>query len=271
MHLHCIKDLRVVDETYMTVKFIQVNAYMGKYLDELVDFLKSEDPDFISMQEVTTNDFNLCSNKDISLFEYFSDKLKMHGEFNGDLKLAGHPDSVFGNAVFSRFPVIHRKVVVLKSFRPLTLAELSGDSGEFREQIDRHLLDAQISINGKLMHVLCWHGAWTAPPHDTDETSRQADIVYDYMRTINEPFILGGDLNAIIGSKTVNLMSTIANNVMLNSKVSMTTNPKVHKIAPRGYLIDFIFTSQDIRLIDLTVPEITVSDHLPVIAWLEIG
>ena len=43
-----------------TFKFIQINIYKGQYLEALTGFLKDRDPDFISMQEVTAGEQNLC-------------------------------------------------------------------------------------------------------------------------------------------------------------------------------------------------------------------
>ncbi len=143
-----------------TVRFIQVNIYKGRYLDNLLDFLKGENPDFISMQEVTTNRFNLYRDKSASLFDLIRAELKMYGVFNGDLKLADDNSSVFGNAVLSKYKIVDSKVIVLKKFRPLTIEELDGESGaEIRPQINRHLLDAKIDFNGKTWHILSWHGA----------------------------------------------------------------------------------------------------------------
>src|SRR3989344_5366586 len=95
------------------VKFIQVNIYKGKYLENLLDFLKKDDA-----------------------------------------------DSFFGNAIFSKYKIINSNVVVLKTFRPVTIDELDGVSGDIREQIPRHLLDAEVDYDGKVMHILSWHGAW---------------------------------------------------------------------------------------------------------------
>lgn len=254
----------------MRIKFVQVNIYLGKFLDELVDFLTAEKPDLVSMQEVSTNNFNLFENKDVNLFEVLKKKLGMYGTYYGDVRLEGDPTSVFGNAVFSRFPVVNSNVVVLKTSRPIKVEELYGYHPELFEQTYKHLLDLEVNIDGKSTHIMSWHGAWTAPPHDTRETLRQATLVYDHLKRINGPFILGGDLNAIPTSKTVGLIESVAVNLMKGKGVEMTTNPKVHKIAPRGYLIDYIFTSRDIKLIQLDVPQITVSDHLPVVAELEI-
>lgn len=253
------------------LKFIQINIYKGKYLESLIEFLKKENPDFISMQEVTTNGFNLYLDKHVNLFEILCNRLNIHGVFHGDLKLTGDPTSVFGNAVFSKRPVVRKKVITLKKFRPVTIPELDGESGEIREQIDRHLLDCEVNLGGKTIHVMSWHAAWTAPPQDTQETLKQATCVYNHLKMITGPFILGGDLNAVIGSRTVDMIGELANNLMISSGVGITTNLKVHKIAPRGFLIDYIFTSKDFELIKLEVPRITVSDHLPVVAELKLA
>lgn len=254
----------------MRIKFVQINIYKGKYFDQLADFLKSEKPDFISMQEVTVGGMNLHSDRSVNLFEKIRDELGLWGVYHGDLKLERDEKSVFGNAVFSKYEITNHKVITLKKFRPVTIAELDGDSGEVREQIDKHLLDCEVKVNGKIIHVLSWHGAWTAPPGDTPETLRQARIVYDYLTKLDKPFILGGDLNNTIGTETIDMFSKISKNLMVDSGVLETTNPKVHKIAPRGYLIDYILTSFDIRQLQLSVPQLTVSDHLPVVAELEI-
>lgn len=252
------------------LKAIQVNIYKGRYLDSLIDFLKQENPDFITMQEVTKGSFSLYSGESSDIFGLLLKKLNMFGVFHGDLKLKEDKSSKFGNAVFSKHKINSSNVLTLKTFRPITNDELDGVSGHVREKIDRHLLDAESDLGGHAIHIMSWHGAWTAPPHDTFETKRQAELVYKYIKNIGGPFILGGDLNAVIGSKTVDTIGSVSNNLMLKSGVKMTTNPAVHKIAPRGFLIDYLFTSREFRLKSVKVPQITVSDHIPVVAELEI-
>ena len=251
-------------------KIIQVNIYKGKYLEDLLEFLINENPDFISMQEVTSYGFNLYREKSLNLFYLIRKKLKMNGVFNGDLKLKDNERSLFGNAVFSKYKISESKVVILKTFRPVTLKELDGVDGEMRTQINRHLLDAVIDFDGQTIHVMSWHGAWTAPPKDTAETLRQAQIVASYLKNLDEPFILGCDANNVLESKTVRLINKVAKNWMIGSGAGQTTHPTYHKIVPRGFLVDYIFTSRHFKLKSLMVPQILVSDHLPVVAQLEI-
>jgi len=249
-----------------SLKFIQINIYKGRYLNSLLDFLKSQDPDIISMQEVTVGELNLCD-KHLDLFEYFKTELGLNGVVDKVMKPVDSPKSYLGNAVFSKYQIIDSETLVLKTFKEFTLAKFN-DFKSFAK-FPRNLLSAQCVIDGQRIRVICWHAAWTAPPTDTEETLRQAKEVADYLKNLKEPFILGCDLNAIPQSMVAGLINGVANNLMMNSGVLQTTQPKIHKIVPRGFLIDYIFTSSHFKLKKLEVPEVTISDHLPVVAELE--
>lgn len=246
---------------------MQVNIYKGKYLDALVDFLKREDPDIVAMQEVTYGDVSYYHDKTINLFEYIKGETGLGGYFASDQKFADSPKSLFGNVVLTKLPITDSKVLTLMDFRPVTLAEFE-DSSIF-PYLGRLAIDVVINVNGRTVHALSWHGAWTAPPVDTQETLRQAGMVRGYLKSLAAPFIIGVDMNNIPGSKTVEIIENVANNLMIGSHVRQTTHPKIHKIVPKGYLVDYIFTSDDFKLISLEVPEILVSDHLPVVAEVE--
>lgn len=253
------------------LKFIQVNIYKGKYLDELLEFLKREDADIIAMQEVTIGGFNFYKDKNANLFEILKKEIGVHAIYHGDLKLRGHPGSFLGNAVFSKFKIVDHQVVVLKKFKPVTLDELDGKGANIiRRQIDRHLLDATLDVDGRTIHAISVHGAWTAPPIDTEENLRQARLIVNHLNSLgNRPFIIGGDLNMPPNTHVIEMISKVARNLMLDSGVVGTLNPRVHEIAPRNFMVDYIFVSNHFKVKFLKVPEVDVSDHLPVVAQLK--
>ncbi len=249
------------------IKIIQINIYKGRYLDSLVDFLKAENPDFITMQEVTEGSFNLSQGFGGNIFDLLKDRLGMQGVYNFDLIC--DDGAKMGNAVLGKHKLLESFVLTLRNGRVYGRDEFAKLT-RF-ETIPRHLIDVVFKLGDTNLHVASWHGAWTAPPADTKETFRQSTLVYKYLKALEGPFILGGDLNAIIGSKTVDIIGKVANNLMLDSPADMTTNPKVHKIAPLGFLIDYIFVSSEFKVKSLRVPQVTVSDHLPVVAEVEIS
>ena len=250
------------------IKFIQVNIYKGKYMDSLVDFLNKEKPDIVAMQEVTAGEVNYFEDKTINTFEYIKEKTGLNGYFYGDLEFVDSSDSLFGNAVLTKHKPVDLKVLSLKKYRPLTLAEFEDST--IWPEISRLAIDATVEIEGINVHAISWHGAWTAPPADTQETLRQAQMVADYLKNLNEPFIVGVDINNVPESRTVGIINSVANNLMAGAGVMQTTHPKLHKIAPRGYLVDYIFVSKDFKVVSLKVPQVTISDHLPVVATLEL-
>lgn len=255
-----------------TIKFIQVNIFKGKYFNSLVEFIKKEDPDIISAQEVTTYQANLFKDKTVDLFKVLKEKVNMNGVYAGIIKFNNLKNGILGNAVFYKFPIVGKKIIILKTFRPVAENEVDGPKALIiRPQLARNLIDATLKIGDRKIHALCWHGAWTAPPTDTQETLRQAKIASDYLKNLRTPFILGGDLNNTIESKTVGLINKVANNLMFKASVKMTTHPKIHKIAPRGFLIDYIFVSKHFKLKSIRIPEILVSDHLPVVAEVKLA
>lgn len=251
------------------IKFIQVNIYKGAYLENLLNFLGEQKPDVISMQEVSSGKINEYSDKTANLLDLIRDKLGYKGVFNSDFKLVDDPSSSFGNAVLTRLPVLDSHIEVLKEFRPLTLKEVNSGV-EVWPLIARHVLDLMIDVDGKKVHMMSWHGAWTAPPQDTEETVSQAKLVAEYLISLSEAFVLGCDSNELLQSETIQTINEVAVNIMEGSGILQTTHPEIHKIVPKGYLIDYIFTSRDIKVNSLNVPAVTVSDHLPVVAELEV-
>lgn len=250
------------------IKFIQVNIYKGKYLDALIKFLNEQKPDFVSMQEVASGDIGYFGDKNTNIYEILQRSTGYFGYFESDQKFSDSPNSVTGNAVLSRYPIESTNYLEVSKFRPMTVAEFSDPV--FFSRDSHTLVDATVNFEGTKIHILSSHGAWTAPPTDTEETIGGATKMANYLKSLNEPFIFGIDFNAVIQSKTVGIVNRVAKNLLLESGILQTTHPKIHKIAPRGFLIDFIFTSSEFKLLNIEAPEIIVSDHLPVVAILEL-
>ena len=201
-----------------------------------------------------------------------NETLGYHGVFHADIKLVDEPGSFFGNAVFSKWPIIKSKVVFLKTFRQITPFEFNSNVGNIWAQIPRHMLDVTVDCGDLKIHAISVHGRRVAPPVDDEENIRQAKVIADYLKSLKrEPFVMGGDFNMPLGSQVVKIVSEVSNNLMEDVGVSQTLNPEVHELGKKGYLVDFVFTSSHFKKVSVDVPQITVSDHLPVIAELELN
>lgn len=243
---------------------------MGKYLNQLVSFLAKEDPDVITMQEVSYGEMNLCEDKSIKVYENLKKVLNLNGFFGQTQQMYQPQNSGWGNAILTRHKIISSNTINLKKFNPININDFKNER-ELSPFFSRCLVDCTIDFGTFSVATMSWHGAWTAPPHDTDETLRQAKMVAVHLKNCDLPFVLGGDLNITPGSKTVQTIEEVANNWMKDSGVLQTTNPVNHKMRPLGFMIDYVFSSDNFKLKSLTVPQVTISDHLPVVAVLELN
>lgn len=74
----------------MKFKIIQVNIYRGKFLDKLVEFLRSEQPDIVTMQEVTGGKVNIWPDQSVDTFQYIKSVLGMDGVVAPMYRLTGN-------------------------------------------------------------------------------------------------------------------------------------------------------------------------------------
>lgn len=252
----------------MQIKVIQINVYQGRYLENLLGFLSREYPDIIFMQEVTCGDLNLCDDK-FNIFEQLKYRLNYQGVFFPTSTIEDKSNTFIGNAVLTRHLIKAGNYIPLKSHSSLTFSTFS-DPAMF-EILPKGIVEASIEISGRMVVALSCHGAWTAPPKDTRENLRQAKLVAKHLKSLDEPFVMGADMNMPPETRVVKTISKFAQNLMEGSGILQTTHPTVHKIAPRGFLVDYIFTSDVFERVSIEAPNVLVSDHLPLVATLELA
>lgn len=253
----------------MVLKFIQLNLFKGKFLDEAISYLEKSKADIFALQEVTARKFNFYQDKSAILFDILKTRLGYDGVSYPDAIFVDDPGTSFGNAILTRLPIIKTHTVVLKSFRPVTLHEMNHNPGNIWAELPRHMLDVVVDAGHRQVHAISVHGRRIAPPFDDKENLRQAELMANYLTSLDdEPFIMGGDLNMPPDTKVIDKISSVSQNLM-RDLTSQTTNPRIHFLKNKGYLIDFIFTSKHFKVKRLEIEQVDVSDHLPVVAELE--
>lgn len=250
------------------MKMIQVNIWMGTLFPALVDFLRREQPDIITMQEVSGGEQNRCADKTFDTFVRLRDALGMNGVVVSDYRSPKDPSSYFGNAVLTRGTVMDERIVWLKEYREIPNI---GDANVW-PTIPRCALDVTTEIAGQRIHAIAVHGAWESTPRDTPEKIRQANVLATHLRSLgNEPFILGGDFNMETGSQVMATIDAVAQNAIAASTITNTLNLRIHYAKdklPHGRRVDFIHHSPHFTVQSISAPEVDVSDHLPICATL---
>lgn len=210
-------------------------------LTRTADVLRSLTPDLVALQEV---DDRAARSGGVDQAAELGRQLGMHAAFGSFMDFQG---GRYGMAILSRYP--------LAEVAPLRLP----DGHEPRVALVAHVR----LPNDDIITVVNVHFDWV-----DDDTFRfaQAQTVADYLRGLQNPFVLLGDFNDQPGSRTHRLFSELANEAIKPETDRFTfssTDPTVE--------IDAVFTAPaprwthgEVRVHD----EPVASDHRPVSAQL---
>jgi|694.fasta_scaffold16772_7 endonuclease/exonuclease/phosphatase family metal-dependent hydrolase len=266
------------------MKIIQLNAWKFRFLEEMLEFLKKEKPDIINLQEVSSGKFNNHKLDIQEPFEFLKKELKMDGVFAPftGLKSEDGSFSESGNGFLTNLEILDFGIIFEKTLPPYTIysdqddliqTTLKNDKSKYYNVFKepKNLIWCLLKKDGKYFRNLTTHFTASYGCTETLQTLNQTESVLNYLKyTKNLPTIFSGDLNIHPKSASVEMLSQ--NLKMLNSGEQNTLNPLVHPIfknsQSKGLKVDYIFQN-GFEVVDYKVPDITVSDHLPLIAELE--
>lgn len=214
-------------------------------VDAIVKAIAQQKPDFVALQEV---DVNTKRSENINQAVLLATKLKMNFYFG---KAIDHDGGDYGVAILSRFPLSAQQTFMLPKNndakaeqRILAIATAEIAKGVFIRFASTHL-DAQRSEENRIL---------------------QAKELNRLTAKETLPLILAGDLNADPGSESIRIFDS--NFTRTCSDCSFT----IPAINP-GKTIDHIGfkTGNPFKVVSHeVVPERYASDHLPVVAVLQL-
>ena len=94
----------------------------------------------------------------------------------------------------------------------------------------------------------------------------QLNDLYALVRNVRKPCIVAGDFNAFWGDREIGLFLAATGLAISTAK----PQPSFPSWKPRRQL-DFILHSPLVRITDFFMPQVTYSDHLPLVCDFEIG
>lgn len=238
----------------MQLKILCLNIWHGGKLREpLLEFLKAEDADILMFQEA-------YDPKELRLdypHQRFDPNFLQH--INGE-------KHDIGNAVFSKYPII--------SFDVQFYFEPYGDGYEDRREtypfFPRNLQHVVIDAKGIQLNVFNTHGIWGEDGEDNERRLKVSDMIIEAIQD-KEHVILGGDFNVNEATRSMQNVEKYLTSIF---KGERTTSFNMKRKTLPGYatsVVDFIFVSPGIKLISHASPTVDVSDHLPMVATVEIS
>ncbi len=239
------------------LKVISLNLWTGGLLfDEILQFLKGENPDILLLQEVyNSDDLSLKRNfrsfsilRDELNFSYshfapaFLESIKSSQAVN-DLSAVAPVTNIpnqkieQGNAIFSKFPLEAQETkfydipfgdrideFAYYSVTPRNLQHVILDLNPADKKADgQALLDGKsTSIEGnQKLHVLNTQGIWGTHGNDTDRRLKMGDFIANEVSTSTQsekyPVLLAGDFNLNPYTKTVEKIENILESVFKSS------------------------------------------------------
>lgn len=259
------------------MKAIYLNIWAGKVFEPLIAYLRaaSPDTDFFCLQEVfdspTARTVSWGGRADI--FTHLKNALPDHVPFHSvtvkDFDGDEQTDFPFlhGNAIFAK------KNIPILSHGDLFIA---GEhwTGPGTTQIFPHKLQyLRIETDGVPHTVVNLHGvAFPGNKLDTPERIAQSQKIVEFLSGEHDRKILGGDFNLMPDTESIRMIERAdMRNLIKEYKVADTRGAIAHERYPehnRQYFADFAFVSPDVNLTNFTIPQVEISDHLPlVVEW----
>jgi endonuclease/exonuclease/phosphatase family metal-dependent hydrolase len=234
------------------VKLLQLNCWSGKLGTQLKRLEQETNPDIVCLQEAYT-----ISPRPGSVFtppsEVFPTEeypYSVLGKFSSQRYMRELAD--FGNMTISKKPFVSEYLQYTSGEPIEDIDTAEGDSYNIR-----NFVHTVIEVDGKELHVLNHHGYHSPEGKDgSDESTRQLQIIADYMAALVGPIIFAGDMNLHPDSDSFQPINTLRN-LPKEYEIESTRT----ELAKRQEVIDYIFVSDDVIVNNFYVSERIASDH----------
>jgi endonuclease/exonuclease/phosphatase family metal-dependent hydrolase len=242
------------------MKLVCLNVWGGKIYEPLMDFIKSSDADIFCFQEILKGAPHPGEYR-TNIFSLISEALpEFTGFFAARQKRFVVPETVdfdvdFGQAIFVR--------KILKVEGSGTEIVRPGKDVIKDARIDLPTIVQHVTL--KYMTVFNFHGIAPWPKDDTPERLEQSKNLRKIMDSFHGRKLLCGDFNLNPNTESMAIVEKNMRNLIKEFGIKSTRPASMSKKGTSDYII----VSKDVKTRKFSVPEILVSDHLPLILEFE--
>ena len=227
-----------------TLKVMSYNLRFGELasMEEFGEFIKNEGSDIVMLQELDwkTNRTRAPKQNGVAMLNILAYTTELFGIYGKSLDYTG---GYYGIGLLSRYPIISSKRVFLPNPAPK------------KEQ--RVLLEAQIELPGnRIVTAISTHLEYSSE----EQRQAQVDFINEYIKNIDTPVILGGDLNARPDSEEIEKGFAHWGKASNDDFTSPASNPR-RKI---DYL--YVYPAEAFEVLHMSTDQNQMSDHLPVMS-----
>jgi endonuclease/exonuclease/phosphatase family metal-dependent hydrolase len=211
------------------------------HLDRVTEFIGAQQPDIVGLIEVDAGSYRSGRRNQAEVIA------KALGHFHSY-------ESKYAESSFARWlPVMNKQVNAFLSNDVIHGARFHYfDQGVKRLAIELELEDLTVF----LVHLSLKY------------RHRQGQLgeLYNLVREVRKPHIVAGDFNAFWGDREIELFMAATGLRNANTQGA----PSYPSWSPRRQL-DFVLHSPEIRVTAFSIPQVRLSDHLPLVCDFEIG
>lgn len=247
------------------MKLISLNLWGGRIYEHLEIFLKkhSKEIDIFCFQEIYNNAKDPMTDEVRKpRFNLFTDLQQALPEHKGFFRPI--IDRVYGIGIFVKkdIPVLKEGEIIIHSN-----IDYPGHGGNH----SRNLQWMKLKLNGKVYSILNMHGLWNVMGKtDTDARISQSQKVKEFMSKTSNPKILCGDFNLEPSTKSLEILEEGMINLIKVHEIKNTRSWTYYPIDKKPVRhADYILVSPDVNIKKFEIPEVDVSDHLPLILEFE--
>ena len=244
------------------MKFLTWNILGGADYEREIEYIQKIDPDVFCLQEVQVNYPGHYEGRDIDVLAAFRNAFLGHrGVFAPiNYMIDNGLERAFGNAIFSRFPIVAEKPVYFRKQADWTPHDHQNQS--------RNLVVTRLGIDGALLTVATCHLTYEPYFKDTPQQEEEAERILIALQS--EPaVILAGDFNSLPGSKVVRKILDTFVSVPGQEFLTFARIPWGYNdfhVNSLQYKLDYILHSRSLVSSNLALPDTDLSDHLPLAA-----
>lgn len=211
------------------------------HLDDIIDFIGEANPDVMGLVEVDNGSYR--SGKKCQV-EKIAEKL---GHFHT------YRSKYATDSRWQRIPIYNKQGNAF-----LAKDTIRGEKYHYFEQgMKKLVIELELEhVTFFLVHLALGYRA------------RQAQILhlYNMIKETDRPYIVAGDFNAFMGEEEIQLLMSASG--LQNADKNMQPSFPSHK--PKRHL-DFILHSPEIQVTNFEMPDVQLSDHLPLILDFEVS
>lgn len=252
----------------MDIKIICLNLWEGGILIEnIIDFLKKENADILMLQEVfnaTTAEFPTQYHS----IEILNERLnyEYYSFAPAVIDKVAEGEVINGNAIFSKHPINPKSV---RFFDEPFRVRIAKDPKEF-PTTPRNLQHVSVVLPTAELNLFNFQGVWDMDGGKySPKRQKMGEVIAAAIKNVPN-VVLAGDTNATPDNRVIADISTKLKNVF-DGELTTTFNMRQKTIPSYATaVVDMMFVSENLQVVEHSCPDIDISDHLPLIVKLKI-